>query len=229
MQTTTVSLASVVKIDPDIPMDKACLVGCGVSTGWGSAVNLGSIEPGATVIVMGIGGIGSAALQGARHAGATNIIAVDPISFKLDEAKKFGATATFSDMVEAADYGRSLTNGQGADTAIITVGVLEPGYITEAFNAVRKSGTIVVTSVGEHHAFGAPISLAQLTLSQKRLQGALFGATNGKWDVKRLLDMYREGQLNLDDMITQTYTLDDIAQGYRDLKAGKNIRGVVVY
>ncbi len=117
LETTTVSINSVVKIDKDIPLDKACLVGCGVSTGWGSAVNLGNVEPGHTVIVMGIGGLGSAALQGARHAGASHVIAVDPVAFKRDSAKTFGATHAVATIEEAAELAKQSTNGQGADAS----------------------------------------------------------------------------------------------------------------
>ncbi|MEN0134114.1 MAG: zinc-binding dehydrogenase, partial [Rhodococcus sp. (in: high G+C Gram-positive bacteria)] len=197
--------------------------------GWGAAVNLGEVRPGDTIIVQGIGGLGSAALQGARHAGATNIVAVDPVAFKREMAPVFGATHTVATLAEAVDVVRPLTNGQGADVLIITVGVLEPEYVPQALAAIRKAGTVVVPSVGKHHATASPVGMSDLTLSQKRLQGCCFGATNGMWDVKRLLDMYRRGQLNLDDMITRTYSLDDISQGYRDMHEGRNIRGVVMF
>ncbi|MEV0366853.1 NDMA-dependent alcohol dehydrogenase [Nocardia fusca] len=229
LDTTTASLDSVVKIDRDIPMDKACLVGCAVSTGWGSAVNSADVRPGDTVIVMGIGGIGASAIQGAKFGGAENIIAVDPVAFKREQAGIFGATHAVATMEEAAELARQFTNGQGADSAIITVGVLQAGYISEGFAAIRKAGTVVVTSIGPRDAVGAPIPLHELTLSQKRLQGSLFGATNGNWDIKRLLGLYRSGALQLDEMVTRTYALDDIAQGYRDLHAGRNIRGVIDY
>ncbi len=107
--------------------------------------------------------------------------------------------------------------------------MLEPEHVAQALAAVRKAGTVVVTAVGEHSRVGLPIPIADLTLSQKRLQGCVFGSTNGTWDVNRLLNMYKAGQLNLDDMITRTYRLDDINQGYRDLMDGKNIRGVILF
>ncbi|AHH17479.1 oxidoreductase [Nocardia nova SH22a] len=229
LDTTTASLDSVVKIDKSIPLDKACLIGCAVSTGWGSAVNSADVQPGDTVIVMGIGGIGVSAVQGAKFGGAENIIAVDPVAFKREQAPIFGATHAVATMAEATELARQFTNGQGADSAIITVGVLRPEYVGQAFSAIRKAGTVVVTAIGPHEAMGAPISLHELTLSQKRLQGALFGATNGNWDVKRLLSLYQSGALKLDEMVTRTYALDDVVQGYRDLHAGTNIRGVVVY
>src|SRR5204863_5932583 len=124
LETTTVSADSAVKVPDDIPLDKACLVGCGVGTGWGSAVNSAEVQPGHTVIVMGIGGIGINAVQGAAHAGASNIIAVDPVAFKRESALKLGATHAVADMAEATELARSMTNGQGADSAIVTVGVV---------------------------------------------------------------------------------------------------------
>ncbi|MGW4568379.1 NDMA-dependent alcohol dehydrogenase [Streptomyces sp. NPDC004561] len=229
VETTTVSLNSVVKIDKDIPLDKACLVGCAVSTGWGSAVNLARVQPGETVLVVGVGGIGAAALQGALHAGAANIIAVDPVPFKQETAELFGATHAAGSVEEAAELAKELTHGQGADSAVIAIGVRDSSIVGAALRAIRKAGTVVVASVAPHSADEAPIPLSNLTLNQKHLVGSLFGGTNGNHDVNRLLDLYRAGKLNLDDMITRTYKLDEIQQGYHDLHAGKNLRGVVLF
>ncbi|MFD7179674.1 NDMA-dependent alcohol dehydrogenase [Streptomyces sp. NPDC059904] len=226
---TTVSLNSVVKIDDDIPLDKAALVGCGVSTGWGSSVNLARVQPGDTVIVMGIGGIGVSALQGAAHAGALNVIAVDPLPFKQETAKVFGATHAAASIDEAAELAKQFTGGYGADSVVICVGLRDSRVTGQALNAIRKGGTVVVTSVSPHSDGDAPIPLSDLTLSQKHLVGSMFGGTSGNWDVKRLLNLYRSGALKLDEMITQTYSLDDIQQGYHDLHAGKNVRGIVVF
>ena len=224
---TTVGVTSAIKIDPSIPLESACLVGCGVNTGWGSAVNIAETEPGDTVIVMGIGGIGAFALQGALHAGATNVIAVDPVSFKREMATSLGATHTAADMDEATELGQSLTNGQGADSAIITVGLLDLEYITQAFASIRKAGSCVVTSLGPSTDFGIPISAFELTLYQKRLLGSMFGGVAPMRDIHKMLDLYTAGQLKLDEVITTTYTLDEVNEGYADMHAGKNIRGVV--
>ena len=226
---STVSLSSVIKIDEDIPLDKACLIGCAVSTGWGSAVNSAEVVPGDVVIVMGAGGIGASAIQGAAHAGAATIIAADPVALKREKALEFGATDTASSIEEAAELARERTNGQGADATIVTVGVLRPEHVTQALASVRRAGTVVATAVGVHEVIDTPLALFDLTLSQKRLQGSLFGSTNGGWDAHRLLGLYRAGTLKLDEMVTTTYALDDIAQGYRDLHAGRNVRGVVLY
>src|SRR3954449_12502262 len=228
-QVTTVAVDSAVVVPDDIPLDKACLVGCGVGTGWGSAVNSAEVKPGDTVIVMGIGGIGINAVQGAAHAGASNIIAVDPVAFKREKAQELGATHAFESMEEATELAKQFTNGQGADSAIVTVGVIKGEHVGQAMASIRKAGTVVVTGLGDITDVGVPISLADITLFQKRLQGALFGASNPNWDILRQLQLYREGVLKLDELVTKTYTLDEVAQGYQDMHDGKNIRGVIKY
>jgi S-(hydroxymethyl)glutathione dehydrogenase/alcohol dehydrogenase len=220
---------SAIKIAPTVPMDKACLLGCGVGTGWGSAVNAAEVEPGHTVIVMGIGGIGINAVQGASHAGATHIIAVDPVPFKRQKALELGATVAFASIEEATEHARELTNGQGADSSIVTVGITKPEHVAAAFNAIRKGGTCVVTGAGKMDEIGVPINLAELTMYQKRLQGALFGQSNPNWDIPRQIQLYQDGVLKLDELITTTYKLDDVALGYQDMHNGKNIRGVILY
>lgn len=221
------STRSVVKIRPDVPLDVACLVGCGVPTGWGAAVHAAQIQPGDVVIVMGIGGLGANAVQGARHAGASHIIAVDPVTSKEPAALTFGATAVTINMGEAISIARARTNGQGADCAIITVGVLEPIHVAQAFASIRKAGTVVVASVAPEHIINAPINLFELAMYQKRIQGTLYGSSSPRREIPRLLDMYAAGQLKLDELITARYSLDQINTGYADMHAGRNIRGVI--
>ena len=228
-QYSVVSTMSAVKVAKDIPLDKACLTGCGVGTGWGSAVNSAQVAPGDCVIVMGIGGIGINAVQGAAHAGATTLIAVDPVAFKREVATSLGATHAFASIGEAADYARSVTNGQGADSAIVCVGVTDGNHLAEAVDAIRKGGTVVATGVGNMADKGIPISPTEFTLYQKRLQGSLFGASNPSRDIPKMLALYQAGRLHLDELVTRTYKLEDINQGYDDMYAGKNIRGVVIH
>ncbi|KZF12414.1 MAG: NDMA-dependent alcohol dehydrogenase [Rhodococcus sp. (in: high G+C Gram-positive bacteria)] len=226
---TTASVASVVKVDKSLPLKQAALLSCGVPTGWGSAVNSAAVRPGDTVIVMGIGGIGANALQGAAHAGATNVIAVDPVPFKLKKAREFGATDTFETIEEATEYARSLTNGQGADATIVTIGIVNGDHVAQALDSIRKAGTVVLTGLGDITRAGAPILLGDLTLMQKRLQGSLFGEANPRRDIPNLARMYQRGQLKLDELITKEYSLDQVAEAYEDMHAGKNIRGVIVF
>ena len=226
---TTVSVNSAVKVEIDLPLDKVCLLGCGVGTGWGAAVNSAQVRPGETVIIMGIGGVGINAVQGAAQAGADIVIAVDPVAFKRDKALELGATHAFETIAEADEFAKSQTNGQGADSAIVTIGVVEGEHIAQAFAAIRKAGTVVVTGLGHSGDVGIPISFFELTLYQKRIQGSLFGQMNPSWDILKQVQMYRDGKLKLDELVTRTYPLDEVARGYEDMHAGKNIRGVIVF
>jgi S-(hydroxymethyl)glutathione dehydrogenase/alcohol dehydrogenase len=218
-----------VKIPKHVSLESAALLGCGVPTGWGSAVNAAQVQPGDIVIVMGIGGIGINAVQGASHAGATRVIAVDPVQLKRDMALTCGATDAVATIEEGADLARSLTNGQGADAAIVTVGVLSGEHLGQAFAAIRKAGTLVVTAVGKEREVGIPVNLLELAMYQKRIQGVLYGMMSPSKDVPRLLALYEQGSLKLDELITRTYTLDEINTGYDDLRAGINIRGLVTF
>jgi NDMA-dependent alcohol dehydrogenase len=226
---TTVNVESAVKIPDDIPLEVACLTGCGVGTGWGSSVQAAKVEPGETAIVMGIGGIGINAIQGAAYAGASHVIAVDPVAFKREKAMELGATEAFESMDEAAEFARSVTNGQGADKAIVTVGVTTGEHVAQAFQSIRKAGTVVVTGLGNLAEVGIPVSVGEMTLFAKEIKGALFGDSNPHADILRMLRLYQEGNLKLDELVTKRYSLDEVQQGYEDMHAGKNIRGVIIY
>ena len=223
---TLVDEAAAIKIDPDLSLDAVCLTGCGVGTGWGSAVNSAEVRPGQTVIVMGVGGIGVNAVQGARHAGASHIIAVDPVALKREVASQVGATATFAAMTDAIRFAQSVTNGQGADSAIVCTGVLTTEDVREAFASVRKAGTVVVTALGRADTDVA-VNARELTLYQKRIQGSVFGGSNPLSDIPLMLDLYRSGRLLLDELITARYRLEDINEGYADLHAGHNVRAII--
>jgi S-(hydroxymethyl)glutathione dehydrogenase/alcohol dehydrogenase len=224
-----VSEYSVVPIDKDLPLEKAVLVGCGVPTGWGSAVYAAGVRPGETVVIYGIGGIGINAVQGARHAGAKNIVAVDPVALKREKAEELGATHSAASAEEAQDLITNLTWGVGADNAIVTVGVVKEDVVESAFNAIRKGGTVTVTGLGNLMEKTIHLNGAMMTLFQKRVQGTLFGSANPIYDIKKMLDLYRSGDIKLDELVTKTYRLDDINEGYQDLLDGKNIRGVILH
>jgi NDMA-dependent alcohol dehydrogenase len=224
---TVVDVNSVVKVPKDLPLESLCLLACGVGTGWGSAVYSAQVRPGDTVVVMGVGGIGINAVQGARHAGASHVIAVDPVAFKREKALELGATHAFESMEPAVKCAQQLTNGQGADSAIVCVGVTTGADVAQAYGSIRKAGTVVVSGVGNMMEIGIPIPLGDLTLSQKRIQGSLFGACSPSIDVLLQIELYREGRLKLDELITHRYSLDEVANGYEDLHAGRNIRGIV--
>lgn len=224
-----VDVKSVVKIPKDLPLEKACLVGCGVATGYGSAINSAGIEIGDTVIVMGIGGVGINAVQGASHKGATHVIAVDPIAFKREKAMELGATHTYATIEEATAFAQSVTDGQGADATIVTVGITTGEHIAQGFASIRKGGTVVATGVGRLEDKGIPISTSEMTSYQKRLQGSLYGEMQPSTDLLRLLMLYQAGRLRLDELVSRTYRLDEINQGYADMHAGINLRGVILH
>jgi NDMA-dependent alcohol dehydrogenase len=229
-QWTTVSTQSAVKCPGDIPLDAACLTSCGVTTGWGSAVRSAEVKPGDVVIVMGVGGIGINAVQGTAHAGASVVIAVDPVAMKRAASLGLGGTHAVATMEEAADIARSLTNGQGADSCIVCVGVTTGEHIAQGVDSIRKAGTCVVTGLGRAaDDVSIPISARDLVLYQKRLQGSLFGASSPSKDIPAMLEFYRQGRLKLDELITTRYSLETINDGYADMRAGHNLRGVVVF
>jgi NDMA-dependent alcohol dehydrogenase len=221
--------ASLIKVDPEIALDKAALVSCGVTTGWGSAVHTAQVKPGDVVVVVGIGGIGSNAVQGAKIAGARWIIAVDPVESKREAAKLLGATHTAPDVFAAYSLVNDMTWGQLADSAIITVDVARGDLVAPVMSLVRKGGAVVVTAIAPFAQTQVNLSLFELTLWHKELRGSLFGGGNPRSDIPLLLKLYQAGQLNLDDLITKTYSLDDINAGYEDMRAGKNIRGIVTF
>lgn len=226
---TTVAVESLVKVPDDTPLNVACLLACCVGTGWGSAVNTAEVRPGDTVIVQGVGGIGANAIQGAVHAGAAHVIAVDPVEFKRKTAESLGATHLAETTTDATEVAQSLTWGQGADVAIVTAGVVTGEVVAQAFASIRKQGTVVVVGLGDMTAVGLPISLVELTLYEKKIKGSLFGSCNPTADIPRLLGFYRQGYLKLDELVTAEYSLDEIARGYDDMRDGKNIRGIIRY
>ncbi|MFC5138041.1 NDMA-dependent alcohol dehydrogenase [Actinomycetospora rhizophila] len=222
-------LDAVVKIPDDMPLDKAALIGCGVPTGWGSAVYAAEIQLGDTVVVVGTGGVGMNAVQGARLKGARNIVAVDPVAFKREKAMEFGATHSASDWAEAREVVDGLTNGQGAERVILTVGVVEGDMLEEAQQLVTRGGVLVLTGVSPALQREVKLDIFTVVLSGKRIQGSLYGTTNARTDVPLLADLYLRGELKLDELITRTYALDDINQAFRDMHDGKNVRGVIIY
>jgi S-(hydroxymethyl)glutathione dehydrogenase/alcohol dehydrogenase len=226
---STISQHSVVKVDESVPLETAVLVGCGVPTGWGTAVYAGDVRAGDTVVIFGIGGIGINAVQGAKHAGAKNVVVIDPLEFKRSTALQFGATHAFSSAAEAAGAVVEMTRGQGADQALVTVGVVDEDVISAAFDMVGKGGVVVVTGLANPAKLTVHVSGGILTLFEKTIKGSLFGSGNPQRDILKMLDLYQAGTLKLDELVTQRYSLDQVNQGYADLVAGKNIRGVVVH
>ncbi|HLU56464.1 MAG TPA: NDMA-dependent alcohol dehydrogenase [Pseudonocardia sp.] len=224
---TVVPVKSVVKIDEGFPLHLAALVGCGVTTGFGSAVRSADLRAGDTAVVIGVGGIGANAVQGARIAGCRYVVAVDPVGFKREKALELGATHVAASMDEAWNTVSSITRGQLADAAILTTGVAEGDQLQPALQLVGKRGRVVVTALGHPGEDTVSMSLLELTLYEKQVRGALFGSSNGQHDVPRLLEMHNLGRLKLAELITREYRLEEINTGYQDMREGRNIRGLI--
>jgi alcohol dehydrogenase (nicotinoprotein) len=217
---------SCVPIAEDLPFDASALVGCGVTTGWSSAVHAGGTRAGDTVVVFGTGGVGINAVQGAKLAGAKYVVAVDPVDFKLEMAQQLGATHGFNEFAKAKDAVIDLTRGQLADVVVITVGSLTSEVVQQAVEISGKGSTIVLTAVGDRTA---SLTVPQLIGYHRRFQGSLFGGANPLYDIPKLLGLYRTGHLKLDEIITRRYSLEQVNDGYRDMLDGKNIRGVIIH
>lgn len=218
---------SLIKIDARYPLDKAALVGCGITTGVGAVLNTAKVEPGSGVAVLGTGGVGLNVIQGAVLAGAERIIAVDLADRKLDFARRFGATdvvnASETDAVEAV---REITDGYGVDYAFEVIG--HPETIIQAYDMVRPAGTAVVIGAA-HHQAELRLPAQNLIFSEKRLIGSFYGSCAPRVDMPRLLKLYEEGRLKIDELITRTYRLEQVNEAFADLEAGKNARGLIVF
>ena len=162
-------------------------------------------------------------------AGAKRVIAIDPVEFKREKAMELGATHTFSSMAEALPHIGEMTWGEMADRVIMTPGVLHGDMMGEAMSMVGKGGTCVVTAISPMQETSADINLFQLAMWNKEVKGTIFGSLNPRADIPKLLDMYRVGDLKLDELITKRYSLDQINEGYQAMRDGENIRGVIVY
>ncbi|WSQ14786.1 NDMA-dependent alcohol dehydrogenase [Streptomyces sp. NBC_01231] len=220
---------SVVKIDKGIPLELACLTGCGVMTGWGSAVKTGEVSPGDTVVVVGIGGIGGNAVQGAKMAGAKNIVAVDIADAKKEMAARLGATHYAGSVEEAKGLVNELTRGVMADVAILTVGVVHGDMVQQMLELIRKGGRAVITALAKLGELDTKLHLMELTSFQKEIRGSLFGAGNPRSDIPLLLGLYKSGQLKLDELVTKKYRLEEINEAYDDMMAGRLLRGVIIH
>ena len=216
---------ALVKIDDTMPLDRAALIGCGVTTGVGAALNTARVEPGSTVAVFGAGGVGLAVIQGARIGGARMIIAVDVVEGKLATAKELGAThavnASAGDPVKAI---RELTNG-GADYSFEAIGLKKAAE--QCFDCIRPGGTATIVGM---IPMGQKIELdGHMFLREKKVQGCSMGSNRFKVDMPRYIDYYRQGRLKLDEMITRRGRLEDVNEAFRAMKAGEVARTVLMF
>ncbi len=223
----TLSMDNVVKIDPKIPLDRAALVGCAVTTGVGAVFNTARVEPGASVVVFGCGGVGLNAIQGAAIAGAERVLAVDTNDAKLEMARKFGATDVLkiAPGQDATKEIKKLTGG-GPDYAFECVGA---GALAElAYKCIRRGGKAVIVGVARP-TDAASIKPMGMVFEEKTLQGSYFGSCVPRVDFPRMLQLYMAGKLKLDELITRRYSIDEAPQAFKDLEEGRNARGVIVF
>jgi S-(hydroxymethyl)glutathione dehydrogenase/alcohol dehydrogenase len=177
---------------------------------------------------LGLGGLGSAAVQGARLAGARHIFAIDPVGFKRTSALGFGATHVTTDVMAAFDLVREVTWGRMCDVVVLTMGTGRSELMEAVLALAAKRGRVVVTNIYPAADTRPVLPLNGLAQWEKQVVGCIYGSVNSRADVPRLLNLYKDGLLDLDGMVTSTYPLEDINQGYQDMHDGKNIRGVLV-
>jgi S-(hydroxymethyl)glutathione dehydrogenase / alcohol dehydrogenase len=227
-EATVIPAISAVKIDKDVPLTAAALIGCGVLTGFGAAVNTADIKAGDTVAVLGAGGVGLNVIQGARHAGADRIIAIDMVDGKLQTAQKFGAT----DLVNAGDGDATakvmdVTQQRGADVTFEVIG-LQP-TIEQAIGMTRRGGQTVLVGVPKFDAMvNIPAALGMI-FSEKQIRGCLYGSSNVHRDVPMLIDLYTNGKLMLDELVSREISLDQVNDAMDEMGSGEIARSVIVY
>jgi S-(hydroxymethyl)glutathione dehydrogenase/alcohol dehydrogenase len=216
---------SLVKVETDLPDEQLALIGCGVTTGVGAALNTAHIEPGTSAVVIGCGGVGQAVIQGARIAGAARIIAVDPVALKRDMALKLGATDAVDPAEgDVASQVLALTSGRGGDYVFEVIG--NPDLITQAFMCTRAGGTTVAVGVPRSDAM-ITIPSFPLILQEKRILGTVYGSAQVRRDFPRLIALVESGKLDLGDMVSRTIALDEVNDGLRAMQDGEVIRSVI--
>lgn len=224
---TVIPEGSALKIPQDFSLEIAALLGCGVITGVGAAINCAKVKPGSTSVVFGAGGIGLNIIQGAAIAGAAKIIAVDLNAKKLDYAKTFGAThfvdASKKNAVEAV---KALTNGGGVDYAFEAVG--SPETIRQAFDCLAKRGMCVAVGVAPM-AKEVAVPIMALVFEEKTLTGSLYGSAKIRQDTYMLMEMYKAGKLKLDELLTRKYPFAQINEAYDNLIKGEVARSIVTF
>ena len=223
---TVVHQASAMRIEPDLPLDLASLVACGVPAGVGAARHRARVKEGDSVLVVGVGGDGMNVVQGARLCGAGTIIAADLVERKLRWARDFGATHTVdngrTDLVAAV---MEITAGVGVDHAFVCID--PPSTLLPAFRATTRAGNVVITALTPAEELSLPIPPLELVTSQKAIMGAVYGFASPRVQIPELIALYRKGAIRLAELISRRYRLDRINEGYEDLLAGRNLRGVL--
>jgi Zn-dependent alcohol dehydrogenase len=226
-EAVVVDQSQVAPIPDEMPLDRACLLACGVITGFGAVINTVQVRPGNSVVVIGTGGVGLNTVQGARVSGAYPIIAVDVLDQKLEAARTFGATHTLNaKQVDVAAEVRQLTGGRGADYSFVTVG--NPAALAQSLGLVRRNGTVVAVGMPGTGATVA-IPMGDFVHNGQRIIGSKMGSTRLNVDVPRLVALYQSGQLKLDELITGRYPLEHINEAIESMERGEALRNVIIF
>ncbi len=215
--------AAVVKVDDDIPLNLVSLIGCGVTTGVGAAINTAKVTPGSSVVVFGAGGVGISAIQGARIAGAAEILAVDLVDSKLNTAKQFGATHVCKPE-DLEGMKNEITGGEGFDYALECIG--NPVTIRATYDAARRGGTAVIVGVGRMDQ-KIEFTAFELFYGDKTLHGSMYGSANVRTFMPKLLRLWKAGKLDLENMVSRRIKLDEVNDAFRAMQEGEVVRSVI--
>jgi S-(hydroxymethyl)glutathione dehydrogenase/alcohol dehydrogenase len=221
----TVDEASCIPVETDLPADQLALIGCGFTTGFGAAINTAKVGPGATVAVIGCGGVGTSTIQGARVAGAAQIIAIDPLPMKRESAMRFGAThqvdPTEADPVEQV---KALTGGRGVDFAFEVVGA--EALQTQALQMTRRGGTTVFVGIAGGGKFVLPT--LQLAMEDRTVKGSYYGSARVTRDYPRFIELIESGRVDLGGMVTKHFSLEEVNTALGAMRDGEVVRGVLM-
>lgn len=222
----TVDEASCIPIETDLPAEQLALIGCGFTTGFGAAINTAAVHPGATVAVIGCGGVGISTIQGARVAGASRIIAIDPLDMKRQAARKFGATdevdPNAGDPVEQV---KALTGGRGADYAFEVVGA--PALQVQAAEMTRRGGTTVLVGMPGRGP-GLDFPTMRMIMEDRTVKGSYYGSARVTRDFPRFIELIESGRVDLGGMVTKHFSLEEVNVALKAMREGEVLRGVLV-
>ena len=223
---TIVAASACVPLSKDIPLTIGALIGCAVTTGVGAAINTAQVRPGSSVAVFGAGGVGLSVILGAKLAGAGRIIAIDKSEAKGDMAQEFGATDFVMAGATAVDEIRRMTEGRGADYTFEAIGI--PAVQEQCLDAVRPGGVVVLVGISP---MGSSTNLpgAIITRKEKTVMGSYYGSANVARDFPKFANLYLNGKLDLDRLVSKTYPLEQINEAYADMLSGEIARGVIVF
>jgi S-(hydroxymethyl)glutathione dehydrogenase / alcohol dehydrogenase len=222
----TVDEASCIPVETDLPADQLALIGCGFTTGFGAAINTAKVGPGATVAVIGCGGVGSSAIQGARVSGASRIIAIDPVAMKRQSALRFGATDDVDPSAgDPVDQVKALTGGRGVDFAFEAVGVEQ--LQLQALEMTRRGGTTVLVGVAGRGP-GLALPTLRMVMEDRTVKGSYYGSARVTRDYPRFIELIESGQVDLGGMVTKHFSLDEVNQALAAMRDGEVVRGVLM-